>query len=133
MVMSGSFRDFPTLYQSDRALVKFILNGGIGVFSDSNPWFDNADNFVTGPYQPTGTITWGEFYLEPGLAGITRLGDWPLYVYGAGTYTLSATVQPDIFRTDDRFFDDVEQLYGGLLVADTHSPVSFNLLVFLTE
>lgn len=127
MVMSGSFRDFPTLYQSDRALVKFILNGGIGVFSDSNPWFDNADNFVAGSYQPKGTITWGEFYLEPGLAGITRLGDWPVYVYGAGTYTLSATVQPDIFRTDDRFFDDVEQLYGGLLVADTDSPVSFNL------
>jgi hypothetical protein len=127
MVMSGSFRDFPTLYQSDRALVKFVLNGGIGVFSDSNPWFDNADNFVTAPYQPKGTITWGEFYLEPGLAGITRLGDWPLYVYGAGTYTLSATVQPDIFRTDDRFFDDVEQLYGGLLLADTDSPVSFNL------
>ena len=74
MVISGSFRDFPTLYQSDRALVKVILNGGIGVFSDTNPWFGNADNFVAGSYEPTDTITWGESYLEPGLAGITRLG-----------------------------------------------------------
>jgi len=103
IIASGSFQDFPTLYQSDRALVKFILNGGIGVFSDTNPWFGNADNFVAGPYQPTGTITWGEAYLEPGLAGITQVGDDPFYLYGAGTYTLSTTVQPDIFRTDDRY------------------------------
>ncbi len=127
MVISGSFQDFPTLYQSDRALVKVILNGGIGVFSDTNPWFGNADNFVAGSYEPTDTITWGEAYLEPGLGGITQLSNWPLYVYGAGTYTLSATVQPDIFRTDDRFFGDVEQLYGGLLVADPDSRVKFNL------
>ncbi len=127
ILVSGSFQDFPTLYQSDRALVKFILNGGIGVFSDTNPWFGNADNFVAGPYQPTGTLTWGEAYLEPGLAGITQVGDDPFYLYGAGTYTLSTTVQPDIFRTDDRFFGDIEQLYGGLLAAEPDSPVSFNL------
>lgn len=125
--MSGSFQDFPTLYQSDRTLVKFILNGGIGIFSDTDPWFGNADTFVAGPYQPTGTTTWGEAYLEPGLAGITQMGDAPLYLYGAGTYTLSTTVQPDIFRTDSRFFDDVEQLYGGLLMADPDSPLSFNV------
>lgn len=127
LLVSGSFQDFPTLYQSDRTLVKFILNGGIGIFSDTNPWFGNADTFVAGPYQPTGTTTWGEAYLEPGLAGITQVGDAPLYLYGAGTYTLSTTVQPDIFRTDSRFFDDVEQLYGGLLVADPDSPLSFNV------
>jgi hypothetical protein len=45
MVISGSFRDFPILYQSDRALVKFVLNGGIGIFSDSNPWFYNMEDF----------------------------------------------------------------------------------------
>jgi len=127
ILVSGSFRDFPTLYQSDRALVKFILNGGIGMFSDTNPWFGSADDFVAGPYQPTGTVTWGEAYLEPGLAGITQVGDAPFYLYGAGTYTLSTTVQPDIFRTDSRFFGDIEQLYGGLLVAAPDSPMSFNL------
>ena len=127
ILVSGRFQDFPTIYQSDRALVKFILNGGIGVFSDTNPWFGNADDFVAGPYQPTGTITWGEAYLEPGLAGITQVGNKPIYLYGAGTYTLSTTVQPDIFRTDSRFFGDIEQLYGGLLLATPGGPVSFNL------
>ena len=127
MAVSGRLADFPTLYQSDRSLVKITLNGGLGIFSDSNPWFGNADDFVSGSYQPTGTVTWGEFYLEPGLAGITRLGDWPLYVYGAGSYTLSGTVQPDIFRTDDRFYGAVEDLYGGVLVAAPGSPLAFNL------
>jgi hypothetical protein len=31
--VNGDFRQFPTLYESDRALVKVILNGGFGVFS----------------------------------------------------------------------------------------------------
>lgn len=127
IAVSGSFQDFPTLYQSDRTLVKFILNGGIAGFSDIEPWFGNADTFVAGAYQPTGTITWGEAYLEPGLGGITQVGDDPIYLYGAGTYTLSTTIQPDIFRVDNRFFADLEQLYGGILFADPDSPVRFNL------
>jgi hypothetical protein len=129
ILVSGALQDFPTLYQSDRALVKFILNGGIGTFSDTDPWFDNTANFVAGSYQPTDTITWGEAYLEPGLAGITQVGDHPTYLYGAGSYTLSSTIQPDIFRTDDRFWGDIEQLYGGLLVSEPDHSVSFNFSI----
>lgn len=51
MVISGKLRDFPTLYESDRSLVKLILNGGVGVFSDTNPWFGNPENFA--PSFPT--------------------------------------------------------------------------------
>lgn len=127
MAVSGSFGDFPTLYQSDRALAKITLNGGLGFFSDINPWFGRADDFVAGPYQPTGMVTWGEAYLEPGLAGITRLGNWPLYLYGAASYTLSGTLQPDIFRTDNRLYGAVEDLYGGFLVAEPGSSLAFNL------
>jgi hypothetical protein len=126
MAVSGSLSDFPTIYQDDRSLVKFILNGGLGVFSDTNPRFGRADALAPGPYEPTGTVTWGEFYVEPGIAGITQINDWPLYVYGAASYTLSSTVQPDIFRTDDRFYGAVEDLYGGVLVAAPDSPVAFN-------
>lgn len=129
IVVSGRFQDFPTLYQSDRSLVKFILNGGIGGFSDIEPWFGNADNFVAGAYQPTDTITWGEAYLEPGVGGITQVGRAPVYFFGAGTYTLSTTIQPDIFRVDDRFFGDIEQLYGGLLFAEPKSSLRFNVSV----
>lgn len=127
MLVSGSLSDFPTIYQDDRSLFKFILNGGMGIFSDTNPRFGRADVFAPGPYEPTGTVTWGEFYLEPGIAGITQIGDSPMYIYGAGSYILSSTVQPDIFRTDSRFYGDVEDLYGGLLVAERGNPVAFNL------
>jgi hypothetical protein len=127
MWVSGSFSDFPTIYQNDRSLVKLIFNGGLGVFSDTNPRFGRADTLAPGPYEPTGTVTWGEFYLEPGIAGITQIGDWPLYVYGAGSYIVSSTVQPDIFRTDSRFYGAVEDLYGGVLVAEKDSPLAFNL------
>jgi len=127
ILASGNFQDFPTLYQDDRALVKFILNGGLGVFSDSNPWFGSAESFVTGPYRPTGTVAWGEAYLEPGIAGITQLGDRPAYLYGAASYTISGTLQPDIFRTDNRFYGGVEDLYGGVLLAEPGRPLAFNL------
>jgi hypothetical protein len=127
MAVSGSIQDFPTIYQDDRSLVKLIFNGGLGLFSDTNPRFGRADTLAPGPYEPTGTVTWGEFYLEPGIAGITQVGDWPLYVYGAGSYIVSSTVQPDIFRTDSRFYGAVEDLYGGVLVAEPDSPLAFNL------
>lgn len=129
MLASGGFQDFPTLYQDDRALVKFVLNGGLGVFSDSNPWFGAANDLVSGPYRPTGTVAWGEAYLEPGIAGITQLGDSPAYLYGAASYTLSGTLQPDIFRTDNRFYGGVEDLYGGVLLAESGRPLAFNLSV----
>jgi hypothetical protein len=34
--VNGDFSQFPILYESDRALVKTILNAGFGVFSDTN-------------------------------------------------------------------------------------------------
>jgi hypothetical protein len=125
--VNGNFLEFPTLYESDSTLLKIFLNGSAGVFSDTNPWFSNPQNFLSGTYRPFGTTTWGEFSLEAGLAGITELGQSPFYLYGAATYTLSATVQPDIFRTDNRFYGDVEKLYAGLLYAKKGTPFAINL------
>jgi hypothetical protein len=127
ILVDGNFAQFPTLYESDRALLKVYLNGSLGIFSDSHAWFGNPQNFLSGAYFPRGTTTWGEFSLETGLAGITQIGTDPYYLYGAATYTLSTTVQPDIFREDTRFFDDVEQLYAGLLYAERGKPYAFNL------
>lgn len=127
LIPTGDFSEFPVLYESDRTLIRMSLNGGVGGFSDTNSWFGNSESFVVGEYQPEGTITWPEFYLEPGIAGITQLGNAPLYVYGSATYTISATLASDIFRDDTRTYGDIEQLYGGVLVAAPDSPVSFNL------
>lgn len=125
--VTGRLGDFPTLYESDRALVKIILNAGLGVFRDTNSWFGNTQDFLRGNYQPKGTITWPEFYIEPGFAGITKIGNIPLYVYSAFSFTQSATLAPDIFRDDTRFYGAVEKLYGGFLFAQKASSISFNL------
>ncbi len=125
--VNGDFSQFPTLYESDRTLLKVYLNGSLGIFSDTNPWFGNPQNFLSGSYKPYGTTTWGEFSLEAGLAGITKIGTDPFYLYGAATYAISTTVQPDIFRHDNRFYDDVEQAYAGLLYAERGKPYAFNL------
>lgn len=124
---NGDFSQFPTLYESDRTLLKVYLNGSLGIFSDTAPWFGNPQNFLAGRYQPRGTTTWGEFSLETGLAGITQVGNDPFYLYGAATYTISTTVQPDIFRDDTRFSDGVEQAYAGLLYAERGKPYAFSL------
>lgn len=124
---NGDLAQFPTLYEDDRSLFKLILNSGVGVFSDTNAWFGSTQDFVKGDYQPRGTVTWPEFYIEPGVAGITQIGQIPLYVYGAFSYLQSATLAPDIFRSDTRFYGAVEKLYGGLLFAEKGAPVSFNI------
>ena len=125
--VNGDFAQFPILYEDDRSLFKLILNSGVGVFSDTNAWFGSTPDFVQGDYQPRGTITWPEFYIEPGVAGITQIGQIPLYVYGAFSYLESATLAPDIFRSDTRFYGAVEKLYGGLLYAEKGAPVSLNI------
>lgn len=127
ILVNGDFSQFPTLYQSDRALFKTILNAGFGVFSDTNSWFDSTSDFVRGRYQPRDTITWPESYIEAGIAGITQIGNMPLYAYGAFSFTESATLAPDIFRDDVRFYGAIEKGYGGLLYAEKGSPISFNL------
>jgi hypothetical protein len=125
--VDGNFGQFPTLYESDSTLLKIFLNGSAGVFSDMNPWFGNPQKFLSGTYRPFGTTTWGEFSLEAGLAGITELGRSPSYLYGAATYTISSTIQPDIFQTDNRLYGDIEKLYAGLLYAKKGNPFAVNL------
>jgi hypothetical protein len=68
--------------------------------------------------------------LELGLGGITRIGGSNAYVYGAASYIGSTTLGRDIFNPDStRVHGEVEDLYGGLLVASKGAGRSFNLSV----
>jgi hypothetical protein len=127
MWVSGSFSDFPTIYQDDRSLVKLIFNGGLGVFSDTNPRFGRADTLAPGPYEPTGTVTWGEFYLEPGIAGITQIGRLAPVRLRCRVLHCVFDGAAGYFPHRHRFYGAVEDLYGGVLVAEKDSPLAFNL------
>lgn len=127
ILVNGNWRQFPTLYENDRALLKTIVNAGTGLFSDTHSWFEASEDFVAGNYQPKGTITWPEAYLEAGLGGISQVADLPLYVYGAASYLESASLAPDIFRADTRWYGDIEKLYAGFLAARKGFPVTYSL------
>jgi hypothetical protein len=80
---------FPDIIRDDRTQLSFILGGGVGAYSDTNPWFGAPDLFnsfspIAGEL-PGSRTTWPEAYLEFGLGGATRLGDSDLYLFGAAT------------------------------------------------
>lgn len=118
--VTGNLREFPNLYTSDRAKIVGILNGGVSNFLNTNTWFGRSDVFTQGnplALDPAGkgTYNWQDFYFEPGIGGITQLGQSPLYAFGSASFIGAATLTPDLFRSDTRFFARLEKLSGGLL------------------
>jgi hypothetical protein len=121
MAATGTVDDFPTIYENNRSKFVFILNGGVGIFSDTDPWFGGFGQAFNGR-NPTaenpagaGTTSWLEGYIEPGLGGISQLFDSPLYAYGAVSYLLSGSNGQDIYNSGTRGYGDFEKLYAGLL------------------
>lgn len=121
MLVSSNINDFPTLYQSDRSRFVFILNGGTGIFADSDPWFGgfgqlfNNGNPTAEDPLGAGTSAWLEGYIEPGIGGIFQLYDYPLYPYGAVSYLVSGTNGHDIYNSGSWGYGDFEKLYAGLI------------------
>lgn len=121
MLVSGRNSDFPVIYENDHSRFVFIANGGIGIFSDTDPWFGgygevfNRNSPIADDPLGPGTSTWVEAYLEPGLGGISRILDGPIYAYGAVSYAFSGSVGHDIYNSGTRGFGDFEKLYAGLI------------------
>ena len=69
------------------------------------------------------TPAWMEASAEAGFGGITQVGATPLYLFGAATYLVSTTQGRDTYSSEkSRSHGDMEQGYGGLLVARPGSP-----------
>jgi hypothetical protein len=108
MLPSSDIRDFPTIFENDRSRFVFILNGGVGVFSDTDPWFGgygelfNRNNPTAEDPLGPGTSTWVEGYIEPGFGGILQFSNYPLYPYGAVSYLMSGTDGHDIYNSGSR-------------------------------
>jgi hypothetical protein len=121
VLITGSASSLPVLYQDDGALLRMILNGGVGTYATSDPFFGHADLFTKGnkaaqdPAGP-GTTAWAESYIEPGIGGIARLGDTSVYAYGSATYLVSASLGQDIYDSGTRSHGAWEQAYAGLLI-----------------
>ena len=109
----------PKLHEDSTSMVKLILNGGLGLYSDGNAFFLNWDAFNKGspiaPGPATGRrVTFSDISIEPGIGGIAELGQ-KLYVYGSATVLASGTWGQDIYQRNDSMHVAVEKAYAGLL------------------
>jgi hypothetical protein len=121
LAVTADLKDFPTIFEDERSKFVFILNGGAGVFSDTDPWFggfgqlfNEGNPTAEDPLGP-GTSTWVEGYIEPGLGGIFQLADYPLFPYGAVSYLMSGSDGHDIYNSGTWGYGDFEKLYAGLI------------------
>ena len=109
----------PKLHEDATSMVKLILNGGLGLYSDGNAFFLNWDAFNKGspiaPGPATGRrVTFSDISIEPGIGGIAEVGQ-KLYAYGAATVLASGTWGQDIYQRNDSMHVAVEKAYAGLL------------------
>lgn len=129
----GETGRLPEFYRSDRALLTMILNGGFGLYSDTNPWFGRTQAFVgNNPLAgrlPGKRPSWTEGFVEYGIGGAIQLGGSPFYAYGTLTGLSSWSHGQDIYRADDRFVSSVEKAYVGLLAVNPETGGSLNVSI----
>jgi hypothetical protein len=121
MLPSASARGFPLIVETDRAKLTFILNGAIGAYHDENAFFSKGPEFTKGNPVATnpavkGNRFWGEFNLEPGIAGITQLGHTKLFPYGAISYMITGRNASDIYTNGGALYGAIERLYAGVVI-----------------
>jgi hypothetical protein len=134
MTATRSFRDFPVIRETNRSKLMFLLNGGMGVFNEVNPFFGHGTEFTQNNIVATdpaneGVRFWGEAYIEPGLAGITQLGKSKIYGYGAVSVLASGRNTSDIYSGGATSYTAVERLYAGVLGAGLgkHGQTNFDV------
>jgi hypothetical protein len=131
---SQGWKDFPVLFENDRAKVLGILNAAVGVYHEQNAFFGQGARFTQGnpvANNPAGygPRFWGEFNAEPGIAAISKLGQSKWFAYGAVSYMVTGRNTSDIYSEGPAAFGAVERLYGGLLGAGLGAKKALNLSV----
>ncbi len=121
-LLTGKAGDFPTFLETDRALLRAQVNGGLGWYNDHNPWWGHPEAFVAGsPLFPDpagpGWASWGEASVEMGLHGAVQLGSRRVFAFGNVTGVAAGSRGQDPWRSDARFEVELEKAYGGFLVA----------------
>ena len=132
MTKTGAIRDFPLILETDRSQLRFLFNGGAGLFNENNSFFSKGEEFTKGnPVADNpagkGVRFWGETLLEPGIAGITRLGNSKFYAYGSASVLFSARNTSDIYSEGHTIYADFERLYAGILMAGLGNKKQTNI------
>lgn len=124
---TGVAGQLPLLWKDEKGMLKLIVNPSAGAYVDRSPWLGNPEAFVGNPGMET-TLAHLEYGMEVGVGGIVGLGRSPAYLFGAASYVFSGTFGLDAFSIDSsRGHGEMEDLYGGLVVAPPSSRSSFKL------
>lgn len=120
-LFSREGKDFPLLYESGQAQFKFLVNAGLGFYNDENALFAQGEAFTQGnpiADDPADEDTrfWMETFVEPGISGISKLGNSNIYWYGEASVLASARNTSDIYSSGSAGHIDVERLYTGFLI-----------------
>jgi hypothetical protein len=121
LIPTGNWKELPLLYEDDQSELTFILNGGLGAFLDNNGFFGEGAAFTQGnpiADKPAdfGATYWTEAYLEPGVGGISELGNTDIYIYGALSAMFTTRIGNDVFSSRSTVFADFERAYAGVIV-----------------
>ncbi|MGO3183194.1 MAG: hypothetical protein ACTIJ9_10210 [Aequorivita sp.] len=119
--VSEHYDDFPLLYESGQAQFKLMMKGGLGFYNDVNPLFAQGEAFTQGnpiADDPPGKETrfWLETFVEPGISGISKLGNSNVYWYGEASVLVSARNTTDIYSSGSTAHIAFERLYTGFLI-----------------
>ncbi len=132
IAVSGQVRDFPVIVETDHSKLMFIFNGGTGIFNEVNGFFSQGPAFTAGNPVATdpaqaGVRFWGEAYVEPGISGIIKLGDLPIYAYGAVSVLVSGRNSSDVYSYGPTIFSDIERAYVGVVAAKLGPDQDINI------
>lgn len=132
MISSGKLNDFPVLLETKKSKLTLLMNGATGLFNENNAFFSQGKLFTQGNPIATnpaenGTRFWGEAYLEPGVAGITKIGKKQTYIYGSVSALISGRNTSDIYSQGSTVFIDFERMYAGVLFAGLTKKKDLNI------
>jgi hypothetical protein len=136
LLVKGSKGVFPTLVETNHSKLTFLLNGGAGVFNEVNAFHGQGAAFTKGNPVATdpagkGVRFWSECYLEPGVAGITKIGKSNAYAYGAFSAMFTGRNTSDIYSKGGTGFFEIERAYAGVLWAGLGRKKDINVDVSL--
>ena len=132
MIANRTFSDFPVLIETSTSKLTLLLNGATGLFNETNAFFGQGELFTQGNPIATnpagkGTRFWGEAFIEPGIAGITKIGKKQNYVYGSVSALISGRNTSDIYSEGSTVFVDFERLYAGILFTGLTKSKDLNI------
>jgi Alginate export len=132
MIPNRTFSDFPVLIETPTSKLTLLLNGATALINDVNPFFGQGELFTQGNPIATnpggkGTRFWGEAFIEPGIAGITKIGKKQNYVYGSVSALISGRNTSDIYSDGSTVFIDFERLYAGIIFTGLTKKKDLNI------